>query len=165
LVFARQRRRAAPRHTDSLPESARTRNGSEHLVIAPFGRALPADHLLAHIRAAVRGVAPFPVELRGITGAEGAYLCPGVQRGNDALVDLHDQLYSGPLAAYRSREHTFVPHLTVGRIGSPAAFRAALDATRAFDKRIACGVGELSIGRIAPDTSGPSRTTEHGIAL
>ena len=49
-----------------------------------------------------------------------------VKHGNDELVALHDLLYGGPLAQYLSTEHTFVPHLTVGRIADKLEWREAL---------------------------------------
>lgn len=137
-----------------------------HLTLVfPFAAALPPGDLLAHVRAAVRELAPFPIVLQGITGSEDEYLFLNVKRGNDELIDLHDRLHSGPLADHRSREHTFVPHLTISRLGSSAAFRAALDATRVVDTRFEAEVRELAIYHIVPDGAGSSRMVEHVVSL
>jgi 2'-5' RNA ligase len=39
-----------------------------------------------------------------------------IGRGNDEVMQLHDVLYSGALATHHVRRHTFVPHVTVGRV-------------------------------------------------
>src|SRR5690242_2890498 len=64
-------------------------------LVFPFASALALEELVAHARAAVGGLRPFPIELREITGHEGEYLFLNVKRGNDALIALHDGLYTG----------------------------------------------------------------------
>jgi 2'-5' RNA ligase len=83
-----------------------------------------------------------------------------VKRGNDELIALHDWLYTGPLAASLSREHTFVPHLTVGRLGSVGAFGAALAATSGLSDCFEVSARVLSVYRIDAEGPGESRTTE-----
>ena len=43
-------------------------------LVFPFESSLSPDELRAHAQGAVRGVAPFPLRLAGITGSERAYL-------------------------------------------------------------------------------------------
>ncbi len=83
-----------------------------------------------NIEQAVHDIHPFQVRLQSITGHEGGYLFLNVTRGNDQLIELHDRLYSGPLAAHLSSEHTYVPHVTVGHLTDKTAFLEALEATR-----------------------------------
>jgi 2'-5' RNA ligase len=98
-----------------------------HLTLVfPFTSPLPPAELRSHMESSTRGVAPFEVRLRGVTAHESEYLFLNVKRGNDALVDLHARLYSGPLAAHLSPRHTFVPHLTVGRVRDAGALERAL---------------------------------------
>ena len=47
---------------------------------------------------------------------------------NDDLIVLHDDLYTGILAAALDRTSIYVPHVTVGRVNSASALAAALDA-------------------------------------
>lgn len=94
-------------------------------LVFPFEATHSAGDLLAHMRASVTGIAPFGVELRGVTGQDDEYLFLNVKRGNDEIIALHDRLYTGPLVPYRSPRHTYAPHLTVGHL-SPGAFTAAL---------------------------------------
>ena len=129
-----------------------------HLTLVfPFDSDLPASHLAAHLHHVAHRTPPFDIRLQEITVHEYAYLFLNVKRGNDHLVELHDRLYTGPLAAYRSREQTYLPHLTVGRLDDRPTFRTALHraqrVTTAFETRVA----EMAVYRI--DTNG-RRTVE-----
>jgi 2'-5' RNA ligase len=99
-------------------------------LVFPFESDHPGADLQACIRQAVQGFGAFPVTLHGITGADSEYLFLNVKRGNDQLIELHERLYSGVLAVHLSVEQTFIPHLTVGRLGNEAAFLEALKETR-----------------------------------
>jgi 2'-5' RNA ligase len=61
-----------------------------------------------------------------MTGHEGEYLFLNVKEGNDRLIALHDCLYSDLLSPFLLAEHTFVPHLTVGRLPNESAWRSAV---------------------------------------
>ena len=50
------------------------------------------------MRRATKGLTPFEVTLREVTGHIEEYLFLNVKRGADQLVALHDQLYSGVLS-------------------------------------------------------------------
>jgi len=98
-----------------------------HLTLVfPFESTLSPTELQAHVQHAVGGVSAFPLTLADVTGSEGAYLFLNVKRGNDDLIALHDRLYTGCLRPYLALTYTFVPHLTVGRLGNPRAFDEAL---------------------------------------
>jgi 2'-5' RNA ligase len=96
----------------------------------------------------------FPVLLRGVTVHDDEYLFLNVKRGNDVLVELHDALYAETLAAHRSRMHTFVPHVTIGRVAL-ADLPAALDATSSLTSPIRASVETISVYRILPDGTRP----------
>jgi 2'-5' RNA ligase len=101
-------------------------------LVFPFESELTPFELRTHIEDAVRGgPGPFPIRLGGISGSDGRFLFVNVKRGNDALIELHDRLYSGPLLAHQSLAFTFAPHVTVGRLPTLEAFEAALAAAAA----------------------------------
>jgi 2'-5' RNA ligase len=95
-------------------------------LVFPFRSELTPHELQEHLSSVVADIEPFPVLLRGVTGYEWEYLFLNVKQGNDALIDLHDRLYTGPLRPYLQPAHTFLPHLTVGRLRDPTAFHNAL---------------------------------------
>lgn len=102
-------------------------------LVFPFESDLTTSELRVHLEAAVRGVAPFPLHLAGVTGNEGEYFFLNVKRGNDQLIEPHDRLYTGPLRQHLSVEHAFVTHLTVGRLPDLGSFQEALAAARSVE--------------------------------
>jgi 2'-5' RNA ligase len=116
-----------------------------HLTLVfPFEDPLPDAALEEHVRSVLCGVDRFRVVLRDITAHENEYLFLNVKRGNDALVALHDALYTGPLACHLLRLHTYVPHVTVGRVRADQ-LAAALDATSAITRVHEAIVDTISI--------------------
>src|SRR5688572_3227359 len=116
-------------------------------LVFPFEGQATDQEIRRHVHVAVRGLSPFPLVLSGITGSEGTYLFLNVKRGNDSLIDLHDRLYSGRLQPYLSSEHTFIPHVTVGRVSSAERFREALGVASAIDIHIEATVNAVSVYR------------------
>lgn len=131
-------------------------------LVFPFASDLTTASLAAHVSAAVEGIAPFPVELRGITGDADEYLFLNVKRGNDEIITLHDRLYTGPLAPFLSPRHTFIPHVTVGRLERPAAFAVALAQAGRLGDTFTTVVREVAVYRIGP---GEARTVELAMPL
>jgi len=126
-----------------------------HLTLVfPFRDVLDDDALADHVTGAVSGQRPFPIVLAGVTAHEDQYLFLNVKRGNDELIALHDALYAGPLARHLSRRHTFVPHLTVGRVPRER-LDAALDEMASLEAPLSAIVDALSIYRVDPDGTRP----------
>jgi 2'-5' RNA ligase len=117
-------------------------------LVFPFPAEFLADTLRRHVEAAVSDLEPFRVRLQRVTGHEGEYLFLNVKQGNDPLIELHDRLYTGPLAAHRSHEHTFVPHLTVGRLRDRTDFVRAVAEVSEWDGALQTVVREVSAYRI-----------------
>ncbi len=118
-------------------------------LVFPFESDLTTEQLHSHIRRAVHDIHPFRVRLQGIIEQEGGYLFLNVTRGNNQLIELHDRLYSGLLAAYLSSEHTYVPHVTVGHLTDRTAFVEALEATKAVNTSFQATVSEVTLYRVA----------------
>jgi 2'-5' RNA ligase len=128
-----------------------------HLTLMfPFRDPMSDRALEQHLRSVVDAFPAFAVTLREISVHENEYLFLNVKRGNDEIIRLHDLLYTGALAAHRVRMHTFVPHMTVGRL-TASQLAAALDATAGLTgaDAIQAKVDTLSVYRIQPDGSRP----------
>jgi 2'-5' RNA ligase len=95
-------------------------------LVFPFQSDLSAEALRRHVEQAVCDVSPITVRLAGVSGANAHHLFLDLKRGNDALIELHDRLYRGPLEPYQSHEFSYLPHVTVGRLTNDETFRAAL---------------------------------------
>jgi 2'-5' RNA ligase len=122
-------------------------------LVFPFTSAIATEALAAHMRRAIGNLAPFEVTLREVTGHMGEYLFLNVKRGADQLVALHDLLYSGILTRYLAPEHTFTPHLTVGRLPSAERFALALVDARRMAARFTFRVEEIVTYRIGEEGS------------
>ncbi len=126
-----------------------------HLTLVfPFCDPIPDEDLRQHIREAIAGLPSFAIILSEITGHESEYLFLNVKRGNDQLVEIHDRLYTGPLARHRLRSHTYVPHVTVGRL-SAEQLAGALEVTAAVTTAIRATVDLLTVYAIDPPAGRP----------
>ncbi len=145
-VFAWQQIVAVRGRFDPLAETI-----APHLTLVfPFDDPMSDEALEGHLRRAATDVPRFPITLGEITAHDGEYLFLNVKSGNDAVIQLHDALYTGALAIHRSRRHTFVPHVTVGR-PSRETLSGALDATASLTTAIHAHVDSLCVYRIEPD--------------
>jgi 2'-5' RNA ligase len=131
-------------------------------LVFPFQSNLSVAELESHVAESVAGIAPFAIHLAGITGHEGEYLFLNVKRGNDTLIALHDRLYQGSLRPFLSHEHTYIPHMTIGRLPDQASWRAAIAATKGLEVSHDTMAREVSVYAIE---SGRQRHVESRIPL
>lgn len=115
-------RRAYDPHASLLPAHV--------TVVFPFADAEAANLLGNHIATTLAGIPAFGITLATPTPEEGGYLFLRLTEGRDRVLEMHDRLYTGPLLAHRSAKHRYEPHVTVGRLDSPEALRAAVGAAR-----------------------------------
>lgn len=123
-------------------------------LVFPFKDNISDEALLSHLQQTVHSLATFEVKLRGVTGSDGEYLFLNVKRGNDELIDLHDRLYTGPLAKHLSAEHTYIPHLTLGRIFETNQWKAALKQLSGFSETFSFRVDSFQVYEIYLDGDG-----------
>lgn len=67
--------------------------------------------------------------------------------GYDALVQLHGQLYSGPLAPHLRQDLPFMPHITIGRKPDQTAAQQAADEFAAQEFAMPGSLGALTVVR------------------
>ena len=114
-------------------------------VVFPFESDLQIEQLHAHVWQAIQGTGPFQVGLSGITGADDEYLFLNVKKGNDEIIKLHDRLYSGLLAEHLCITHTYIPHLTVGRLKDKEDFSTALETTKTMNLLFQTIIEEVTV--------------------
>lgn len=118
-------------------------------LVFPFESEISSRDLERHVKVCVSGTKPFPILMRGVTGAAGGYLFLNVKRGSDEIVQLHDGLYSGVLSDFLERRLTYVPHLTVGRVDDSLLFHEAVSETLGFGDEFEAVVSSVSIESIS----------------
>lgn len=104
---------------------------------------------LEHVRAIAAATPAFPFDSRDAepdsddeTGY--AYLVPS--RGRAELEQLHDRLYSGPMAAHLRKDLRFIAHVTVGHCATFAGAQRLCDELNGDGFDIAGAVDALVVG-------------------
>ncbi|MDB5084750.1 MAG: 2-5 ligase superfamily, partial [Bacilli bacterium] len=122
-------------------------------LVFPFVSELSTDEIMRHLQQCLSTARPFSLVLQGITGSAGNYLFLNVKRGLDALIDIHDRLYTGTLKQHLNRDYSYVPHVTVGKLLSNEEFLKALEETKDFNERFEMTVEEIAVEVIGDDQS------------
>jgi 2'-5' RNA ligase len=86
-----------------------------------FDSDIGDDALRSHVKRSVAAASPFVLRLARIIPIDDLHLGVTITTGSDSTVELHDRLYTGPLAHHLSEVHRFVPHVTIGRFGQRSA--------------------------------------------
>jgi len=71
-------------------------------------------NLTSHIESVLNHWRPFPIHLKGLQKAWDHWLFLILAEGNENVIRLHRELYSGILAEYHRPDIEFVPHLGLG---------------------------------------------------
>ncbi|QQE81027.1 2'-5' RNA ligase family protein [Alicyclobacillus sp. SO9] len=122
---------------------------SPHITLVfPFKNSITDENLKRHVIQCTSKQKPFHIMLRGVSGADEVYLFLNVKTGNDQIIALHDELYTGILAEHLNRRYTYTPHLTIGRIEDELTFSGALRNTAAWDETFTTTVREVVVEHI-----------------
>lgn len=118
-------------------------------LVFPFESAMADAALVAHVRQVTESAAPFSIVLGAAERQAPDYVWLPVVGGAARIQDLHEDLYTGPLAEFRRRDCAYRPHLTIGRVdcGRDEVLREA----RAIVLPAAITIDRVVIERILPD--------------
>lgn len=114
-------------------------------VVFPFESAMSRDEVLQHVKNKTKQNRRFTLRMGGYTGYDKTYLFLNVIRGNNEIIDLHQQLYSGILEQYHEPQYTFLPHMTVGRLSNQEDFLEALEKIQKRDTIFETEVKQIAI--------------------
>ena len=93
-------------------------------LVFPFNSRLTLDQLAAHAQKVLRAWPCFPVVMHGFWSAQNEFIGIGAQVGADAMIEMHDRLYRGPLAEFLRQEFDFAPHITLAKTVQPNQFES-----------------------------------------
>jgi 2'-5' RNA ligase len=93
-------------------------------LVFPFHSRLSLDQLAAHTQKVLRSWPCFPVVMHGFWSAQNEFIGVGTQVGTDALIEMHDRLYRGPLAEFQRPEFDYAPHITLAKAVQPNQFES-----------------------------------------
>lgn len=113
-------------------------------LVFPFRSRLTLDQLAAHAQKVLRVWPCFPVVMHGFWSAQNEFIGVGAQVGADAMIEMHDRLYRGPLAEFVRPEFDYAPHITLAKTLQPNQFEslssAATIVTRETFRDLMCAV-------------------------
>ncbi|WP_250160200.1 2'-5' RNA ligase family protein [Caloranaerobacter azorensis] len=120
-------------------------------VVFPFESNIKTEELEKHVKQALKGIKPFKIRLKGITGTIDNYLFLNVKEGNDKIIEIHDKLYTGILEKFLYRKVTYIPHITVGKVEEIEEFEIALEETEKIQDTFETVVEEICVELIDED--------------
>ena len=91
-------------------------------LVFPFPTNLTSTQWASHIKRIVGNWPQLPVSFRDIEAIQGEFTILMLREKCEAVIALHDKLYSGVLKAFLRTDMEYIPHITVGRVtGNPSA--------------------------------------------
>lgn len=138
------RRRYDPLHASVPPHVT---------LVFPFA-GLTIEALTLHVRGAISGLQPITAVFRRLetfddplSGDSFLFLVP--QEGGAALIELHDRLNVGSLAAFLQPDIPYAPHVTVGRLADAATAAAAMRECGPGGVEIIASIETLRLARLS----------------
>jgi 2'-5' RNA ligase len=121
-------------------------------LVFPFLLENSAD-LIQHVQKKTQGIKRIPFVIRqAITVkdklSESYHLFLTPDEGSDDIIRLHDNLYTGILAAELRRDIPFIPHITLGNIGTQEIFHTLTENFNAVPLNIKGTLGILEIASL-----------------
>ena len=97
-------------------------------LVFPTSLTVASEQLFGHLRQVAAHHEPFPIRLHGLRRESTHWLVLDVSEGAAQIRDLHDALYTGPLATSLRPDIPYLPHLTLGVFGGTANEASPLSA-------------------------------------
>ncbi|MEZ6001644.1 2'-5' RNA ligase family protein [Hyphomonas sp.] len=128
-----------------------------HFTLVFGDNSVPEAEYLQHVRTVAEAVAPFPFACtRAVTGTDHqdetgyAFLIPDT--GDGDILELRNQLHTGPFSGLLRADIPYVPHITIGRFASVEAAGKVCDSLNTFGIDVSGRITALTI--VAMDTQG-----------
>lgn len=83
-------------------------------LVFPVPDIVGKDNLINHIENVLRGWKSFDIRIKGIEKAWDHWMFLLLKKGNEEIIKLHDELYTGILRPFLREDIEFIPHIAVG---------------------------------------------------
>ncbi len=98
----------------------------------PFVFPVPCSEIdetevVGHIKSVLKKWKPFRIHMSGFTESWDHWLLLVLKKGNDKVIALHDELYTGILSPYLRRDLEFIPHIGLALFARRSAGYNALN--------------------------------------
>jgi 2'-5' RNA ligase len=123
--------------------------GPHITLVFPFPAFISETDLTHHVESVLKNSAPFPIRLQGLQKSRDDYLFLLIREGNTGIKNLHTELYTGILAAYKREDLPYFPHLTLGSFSGVAVTDLdALEEAEQMEMDFHCRLDRLHIVKI-----------------
>ena len=97
------------------------------------------EKLVEHIERVLKKWKPFPIRIGGFEKSWDHWLLLLLREGNEKVIALHDELYTGMLSSYLSKDIEYIPHIGLALFARKDAGYNALDPRIVdFDEKLYC---------------------------
>ena len=124
-------------------------------LVFPFEYEGADAALVGHVKQVAGGVHAFELELKGVTCSSDHLLFLLIDRGADAVHELHERLHSGLFGPLVS-DRPFTPHMTIGRFAGADECATAMKTVEPMELDVRTKATALQIYDL---TSTPYRAT------
>ena len=83
-------------------------------IMFPVPESVGEDNLVYHIENVLCNWQPFSIHLQDVQLSSDDYLYLVLQNGREAVIRLHNEIYTGVLVDFLRKDIPFIPHLTLG---------------------------------------------------
>lgn len=149
----------------ALHDPLATRIRAHVTLVFPFPTLLTSTQIASHVKRIIGNWPPLPVSFRDVESIQEEFTILMMRDKSEAVIALHDKLYTGVLKPFLRAEMEYRPHITVGRVtGNPrGATHAVIHDAACKALRIECPaiMKELAVvslhqdGTISVDLSVP----------
>lgn len=107
-------------------------------VVFPFKADISNEELIKDISFLLKRYSPFEVTFKGVTLSPDNYVLLNCIKGNEKLIELHDELYKKIMPNHLKKYISYAPHITLGQFETLEPFNN-------FNYEFTTLVDELSI--------------------
>ena len=87
-----------------------------HITLAfPFSDNMPNEELIAKLSNLLKNYEPFSIIFKGISLSDDNYIFLNCVKGQQEIIQLHDEIYKEILLTHFKKHKKYIPHITLGQ--------------------------------------------------
>ena len=106
-----------------------------------------------HVSKILKNFTQFDLRLVGLVRSFDNWLFLGIEEGNDKIVELHDQLYTGILREHLRKDIEFIPHVGLGLFKTDEEYQKAENEARKLNLDYKCKVESIYLLHLRDEKS------------
>jgi len=106
-----------------------------------------------HVSKILKNFTQFDLRLVGLIRSFDNWLFLGIEEGNDKIVELHDQLYTGILREHLRKDIEFIPHVGLGLFKTDEEYQKAENEARKLNLDYKCKVENIYLLHLRDEKS------------